>query len=260
MGAGTMRDYEALAGFHYRRGRPAGVVRVWTARYRGEGMRRKDSQEMRAAGGAVAGVLVEARPVLNCALRGMALGGRYAGAEKDLLAVLLNEEVRTIARVVVAPQFRGIGVGTELVRQALAHAQTRYVEALAVMGRVAPFFEKAGMRRYERPPGPEVVRLLAAVEADWYQEVVKRRRAGEAGRGDIEGGNGTWAAARLIGLRGQEVSGFLAGELRRFVRRTEGGVEQWLREARRRVGASPVYYLWERGDKMTGGYGRRKVL
>src|SRR5437762_3018481 len=75
------------------------------------------------------------------------------------------EEVGTIARVVVVPRFRGIGLGVALVRQALARAETRYVEALAVMGRVQPFFEKAGMRRYERPVGPEAVRVLAAVEA-----------------------------------------------------------------------------------------------
>src|SRR5215218_7129683 len=113
IGPGTMADYEAVAGFHYRGGRPRGVVRVWVARIAADGTPHGNagpSRETPVSGPPreyVAGVLVEVRPVLNCALRGIALGGRYAGAEKDLLAVLLNEEVRTIARVVVVPRFRG---------------------------------------------------------------------------------------------------------------------------------------------------------
>jgi len=229
IGPGTMVNYEVVAGFHYRGGGPRGVVRVWVGRFAREETKRKERGE-------VVGVLVEVRPVLNCALRGVALGGRYAGAEKDLLAVLLNEEVRTIARVVVVPRFRGIGLGVALVRHALARADTRYVEALAVMGRVQPFFEKAGMRRYERPMGPEAVRLLAAVEADDEGNKEKRKS-----------GNGGGAAERLMGLRAADVSVFLAAELRRFAKRKAAGVEGWLAEARERVGAVPVYYLCDRG-------------
>lgn len=194
----------------------------------------------------MAGVLVEVRPVLNCALRGVALGGRYDGGEKDLLAVLLNEEVRTIARVVVLPRFRGIGLGVALVRHALAHAQTRYVEALAVMGRVQPFFEKAGMRRFERPMGPAEVRLLAAVETH-----TRGQGDGETrGQGDRETG-GQGPLSRLMTLRPSDVGAFLATELHRFARRKAAGVEGWLAEAREKVGAVPVYYLWERDGEGT---------
>jgi GNAT superfamily N-acetyltransferase len=143
--------------------------------------------------------------------------------------------VRTIARVVVVPRFRGIGLGVQLVRHALAHAQTRYVEALAVMGRVQPFFEKAGMQRFERPQGPAEVRLLAAVESD-------------AGKGNeaLRKKENEGPMAQLMAMQTRDITPFLAAELRLFVKRKAAGVEGWLAEARERVGAVPVYYLWER--------------
>ncbi|MGB7158168.1 MAG: GNAT family N-acetyltransferase [Tepidisphaeraceae bacterium] len=57
-----------------------------------------------------------------------------------------NAHVRTISRVVVHPQFRALGLASELVRTLIAHCPTRYVEASAVMARVHPFFAAAGMR------------------------------------------------------------------------------------------------------------------
>lgn len=51
--------------------------------------------------------------------------------------------------MIVHPKYRGIGVGTMLVRETLRKAGTAYVEVLAVMARHDPFFEKAGMKRIE---------------------------------------------------------------------------------------------------------------
>ena len=50
-----------------------------------------------------------------------------------------------IGRLIVHPQFRSIGLSTWLVRTMCARATTRYVEAFAAMGRVHPFFTRAGM-------------------------------------------------------------------------------------------------------------------
>jgi ABC-type ATPase with predicted acetyltransferase domain len=61
----------------------------------------------------------------------------------------INQNLRTISRVVVHPQFRGVGLGSELVRRILQECPTRYVETIAAMGKVHPFFEKAGMRRIQ---------------------------------------------------------------------------------------------------------------
>ena len=62
---------------------------------------------------------------------------------------LLNGEMRCISRVVIEPRFRGIGLGRYLVAETLARAGVELVEAMAAMGQVNPFFERAGMRRYE---------------------------------------------------------------------------------------------------------------
>jgi ABC-type ATPase with predicted acetyltransferase domain len=62
----------------------------------------------------------------------------------------VNGNVRTISRVIVHPQFRGVGLASRLVRRICEDCPTRWVEAYAVMGRVHPFFERAGMRKVER--------------------------------------------------------------------------------------------------------------
>jgi len=62
-------------------------------------------------------------------------------------AAFVNAHVRTISRVVVHPQFRGLGLASELVRKLIEVCPTRYVEASAVMAHVHPFFAAAGMRR-----------------------------------------------------------------------------------------------------------------
>jgi predicted N-acetyltransferase YhbS len=72
------------------------------------------------------------------------------GWEKGRKLGFVNRHVRTISRVVVHPQFRGVGLASGLVRAICRAAPTRYVEAFAVMGRVHPFFEKGGMVRGER--------------------------------------------------------------------------------------------------------------
>ena len=74
--------------------------------------------------------------------------GLSAMSHRDRLA-FANANVRTISRVVVHPQFRSLGLASELVRALIAACPTRYVEASAVMARVHPFFEAAGMRRVE---------------------------------------------------------------------------------------------------------------
>jgi GNAT superfamily N-acetyltransferase len=51
--------------------------------------------------------------------------------------------------VIVHPQFRGLGIASQLVRRICDECPTRYVEAIAAMGEVHPFFERAGMRKIE---------------------------------------------------------------------------------------------------------------
>jgi len=194
-----MEDYRALAHWHYRAGRPIAVTRVLTAKFQVSSVKFQEWDSKPETGNlTLAGVLVETRPVLNCRLRNVALPGRYTRGDKGRMARRLNREVTTIARVIVVPRFRGIGVAEALVRHALATARTAYVEALSSMGRHQRFFEHAGMMRFDRPMPADSVRLLAALAREGLM------------------------AADLAGLRGHEVSGFLGRELVRFSRAGRG--------------------------------------
>lgn len=160
---GTRGDYQRLAAHHYRARAPVTFTRVLrlvdptpsiVSRFQPQ------ADDVRSDGQTV-GVLVESFPALGCALRDQALPERYTGwDDRAAAARALNAEVRCISRVVIHPQWRGLGLAVRLVRHALATATTRYTEALAAMGHVHPFFERAGMTAYHRWPHPRDQRLL----------------------------------------------------------------------------------------------------
>ena len=136
--------------FHYRKGRPATWASVWIVNYFDLEQRPfmpspRPSPEYRR--GRVVAVAVLSYPCLNSAARDAALGLSHL-APRDKIA-FVNENVRTISRVIVHPQFRGVGLASRLVRYVCDRCPTRWVEAYAAMGRVHPFFEKGGMRRVE---------------------------------------------------------------------------------------------------------------
>ena len=56
--------------------------------------------------------------------------------------------METISRVIVHPIYRSQGLSVRLVRHILRTSPAPLVEALAVMGRFHPFFERAGMTPY----------------------------------------------------------------------------------------------------------------
>ena len=131
---GTLRDYRAMKRWHYRAGMVAAATRVMVAWH---GKRR-------------AGVIVEAMPVLSCRLRDVATERRFVRADRGEGARAVNSSVRAISRVVVHPTYRGIGLAVRMVRAMLETSTSEYVEAMAAMGKVNPFFERAGMERWER--------------------------------------------------------------------------------------------------------------
>ena len=159
---GSMDDYRPLAAFHYQGGRPGAVTCVFRLVHDAPSVigryvqRRSEHQTV--------GVLVRSLPQPNCHLRDLATNGRYAGLDRSARARLVNCEIRTISRVIVHPQWRGLGLAVRLVRYALNRPETPYTEALAAMGRVHPFFQRAGMTTYDRPPSAAHARLLDALE------------------------------------------------------------------------------------------------
>ena len=143
---GTPRDYRTLERFHYRPKSPATWAGVWVVRYVEE--RHEGTEARRHEGGhegRVVAVTVLSYPTVNSGARDRALEIAHWSPRRKLTFV--NQHVRTISRVIVHPQFRSVGLASQLVRHVCAEAPTRYVEAFAVMGRVHPFFEKGGMTR-----------------------------------------------------------------------------------------------------------------
>jgi len=185
-------------------------------------------------------VIVYSRPPLSLAARDRATGGRYrtAGMGRVAAGYLVNRELRIISRVVVAPNWRGLGLAVRLVAETLPQVGTPYVEAMAAMGQMHPMFERAGMTAYPQRQAPQGERLLAAMEA--------------AGIGR--------AARRSGASLGQAIEGLAPG-LRRLVERE---VEHWTRSylgaknhrtnrpqrvramdlVARHLDSAPVYYLW----------------
>lgn len=119
---GTFADYKALSQFHYRSARCTAPKKIFTLKRNNE----------------LCGVIVYAYPAPTCFGRKQA----WKGTLKQLM-----QDVSVISRVIVHPKYRGIGLGEKLVAETLMQCGTSCVEAVAVMARYNPFFEKAGMQR-----------------------------------------------------------------------------------------------------------------
>ena len=141
---GAWRDYLALARFHYIPRRPATCCGVWTIHYH---LSEDDASPRPIA------VAVLSQPAPRGRYRRRMMGQPDATAAEQL--AFANAHLRTISRVIVHPQFRGIGLATLLVRRVLHDAPTRFTEAIARMGHVHPFFERAGMTRMD-PHHPDL--------------------------------------------------------------------------------------------------------
>lgn len=161
---GAWTDYKALSRFHYRPGRPATVAGLWRARY------------VEATATRVAAVGVLSWPTINCASR----ESHFALREMDCRARtrVVNANLRTISRIIVHPQFRGIGLASALIRRLCAECPTRYVEALAVMARAHPMFAAAGMTRVDGEGAGRVVYYI------WDKDEVGRMK--DESRGAVE--------------------------------------------------------------------------
>lgn len=232
--AGSLRDYRALSEHHYRAKAPATATRVLVLRQCrptvvGRFTHRPDQPR-------VVGVLVESLPSLSCRMRDWALHDRYGSwlAPKSR-AMLLNRELRCISRVVIAPPWRGLGLAVRLVRAALDDPTTAFTEALAAMGKVHPFFERAGMTAYPRPPHDFDTRLRDALAS-----------VGIAG---CELAMLDTCQQRIQQLPGAH-RGWLRRELHRWYRKNAGrssvhssDPDVHLKAAQERLLFEPVYYL-----------------
>jgi len=59
----------------------------------------------------------------------------------------MNRQLWLLQRVVIHPTYRGAGIAARFVRRACELCPVEWIETLSAMGRVNPFFEKAGFVR-----------------------------------------------------------------------------------------------------------------
>ena len=152
---GRADDYKKLARYHYLDTRLGPFAEIFALRTLGRLKWRADTD--------CAGVIVYTMPTPNAELRNVATGGLFAGLDRASQLTLINKNIRRIARVIIEPRFRGIGLAQRLVRETMPLMNVPIVEALAVMGLVNPFFEKAQMQAYTAPIPQRNVRLIEAL-------------------------------------------------------------------------------------------------
>ncbi|HTL31237.1 MAG TPA: GNAT family N-acetyltransferase [Tepidisphaeraceae bacterium] len=137
---GLPRDYAKFEAFHYRPKRPATWADVWLVRYIPFPI--DGSPSFDTSRDVAIGVLSYPTAVS----RGRQKYFLQQGWPYKRQIHFANRNLRAISRIVVHPQFRGLGLSTHLVRKLIESCPTRYVEASAMMGRAHPFFARAGMR------------------------------------------------------------------------------------------------------------------
>ena len=190
-------------------------------------------------------VIVYSRSPLSLAARNRATGGRYrlARCGRVATASLINQELRIISRVVVAPNWRGLGLASRLVAETMPLVGTPYVEALAAMGEMHPLFVRAGMAAYPQGASKEGERLAAALEAAGLARADRRSAASLAAALDALGPS----APRRLADR--EIARWARSYLGAKNHRTnQPDRRRMLELVARHLDSRPVYYLWRRKE------------
>lgn len=91
------------------------------------------------------GICVFCSPALSLRPRNRYFG--LSGQRTRLTSRSLNQQLVTLSRVVLHPKYRGVGLASHFVRRCCELSGWPWVEALAEMGRINPFFERAGFVR-----------------------------------------------------------------------------------------------------------------
>lgn len=234
LNAGSIADYNTLKEHHYRADRPATATRVLTLSHTTHTATSRFTHAPQARHPVA--VLVESLPSLSCTMRNYALNDRYGNwLAPRPRALLLNREVRVISRVVVHPCWRGTGLAVRLVKAALQSPTTLYTEALAAMGRINPFFERAGMTAYPRHQHAYDARLIQAMQSIGLSTASLASMA---------------QASHKIHLLNKHTRNWFHKELYRWYRQNGGrsivhstNPDTHLQTARKRLMLDPVYYI-----------------
>lgn len=164
IGRGCLEDYQALSQYHYRNSRLGPYSAIFALRL---------SKSLSARSGIkTIGVIVYTMPSPALELRNAATDNFFAGFDRSTQLALVNKNIRCIGRVIIEPRFRGLGLASRLVRETMPKVDVPIVEAMAVMGLVNPFFEKAGMKAYKAKMPVRCVRMLEALSMVGVEEEI----------------------------------------------------------------------------------------
>jgi GNAT superfamily N-acetyltransferase len=228
---GGLAEYNYLSRFHYRQDFACPHVAIYVM---------KDTHPARVRSSGVVGVIAYTMPAPQVALRNAATGGVFCGfGDNRLQLQMVNKYVRCISRVIIEPRYRGLGLASRLVAETMPRLGIAVIEAMAVMGAVHPFFEKAGMKRYEAKPTAGSVQLIEAL--------------GMVGINEQEFIDSQALQDKLDGLSGCEavfIERQIAGFLQHYGKRSRmaPGIER-TRYVWGKLAPRPVYYIWFNPDK-----------
>ena len=150
-----LNEYNQLSKFHYRDSNLSPYAAIYAI---------KDAHPIRGRFAPVVGIIVYTMPAAALELRNIATAGRFSGfGDRRLQLQMVNKHIRCISRVIIEPRYRGLGLASMLVRETIPKIDAEIIEALAVMGTINPFFERAGMRRYEGKIPFRCVKLIEAM-------------------------------------------------------------------------------------------------
>lgn len=223
---GGFGDYKQFARYHYREIRPGPCKAVFVLK--------SDGTLPGLLSTTVVGVVVYSSATAVLELRNAATNNVFAGLDRGTQLGLINRNVCRISRLIIEPRFRRLGLATRLVRETMPRLNVPIVEALAVMGLVNPFLEKAGMKAYRAKPHAASVRLVEAFSLLGIEsaELVDAAKVQQK----LDGL--TNARARFIE---QSICQFLKAHGKR--RDMPPGLER-TRYILSRLTARPVYYIW----------------
>jgi len=150
---GCLDDYKQLAHYHYRDNRLTAYAAVFALRLLSGILRIGDE---------TIGVIVYSMPSPGLELRNIATDNLFAGFDRATQLALINKNIRCISRVIIEPRFRSLGLASRLVRETMPKTNVPIIEAMAVMGLVNPFLERAGMKAFIAKMPARCVQLTEA--------------------------------------------------------------------------------------------------
>ncbi|HIJ53808.1 MAG TPA: hypothetical protein HPP66_11735 [Planctomycetes bacterium] len=221
---GNHDDYKGLAHYHYRDSELGPYAAIFALK----------GSANAGPGRQTVGVIVYAMPAPAVELRNVATGDLFAGFDRATQLSLLNKTVRCISRVIIEPRFRVLGLASRLVRETMPRINVPIVEAMAVMGLVNPFFEKAGMKAYKAKMPARCVQLVEALSMVGVEkeELIDPQKV-----------------QQKLGRLREPAAEFIELEIKRFLQsygkhRNSRACPERTRYVLSKLTARPVYYIW----------------